>query len=207
MKGLTRRQREILEWIRGFIREHGMPPTVREIGDAFGISSAGVFGHLEALQRKGYVRRGKMGARSLEVACMSEQEGTGESLRLPLVGRVAAGTPVLAVENLEGWVTVGRDMVRPDGSQYFALRVTGDSMEDAGIFEGDCVIVRKQETAEDGDVVVALLDDGEATLKCFYLERKKRRVRLQPANPRWKPIYARDVAIQGVVKGLVRKFV
>lgn len=204
MKGLTDRQREILDWIVAFIGENGMPPTVREIAREFGIDPAVAFRHLRALERKGYVRRGKLGARSLEVACMRGEEST-DSVRLPLAGRVEAGTPVLAVENIEGSVTVDRSMVGRDAAQYFALRVKGDSMIEAGIYDGDVAVVRKQETAEDGQIVVALTGDDEGTLKRFYLDRKKRRVRLQPANSGMKPVYAKDVTIQGVVKGVIRK--
>lgn len=204
MKGLTGRQREILDWIVGFIGENGMPPTVREIARQFGIDPAVAFRHLRALERKGHVRRGKLGARSLEVACTRGQE-SADSFRLPLAGRVEAGMPVLAVENIEGSVTVDRSMVGRDAAQYFALRVRGDSMIEAGIHDGDIAVVRQQETAEDGQVVVALAGGEEGTLKRFYLDRKKRRVRLQPENSRMRPIYAKDVTIQGVVKGVIRK--
>ena len=201
MKGLTDRQRAILDWIVDFTQEHGMPPTLREIGREFGISSPGVLGHLRALERKGYLKRGSLGARSLEITFMNRQVG-GDSVRIPKVGRVAAGLPVLAVENIEGSVTVDRSMAPSRSAQYFALQVTGDSMIGDGIYEGDTVIVRKQETAQDGDVIVALIGD-EGTLKRFF--RQKRRIRLQPSNPRMKPIYTRDVVIQGVVEGVIRK--
>ncbi len=202
MKGLTDRQRAVLDWIVEFMREHRLPPTLREIGRAFGISSPGVLGHLRALERKGYVRRGKLGARSLEVTCLPGQ-GADDSVELPRLGRIAAGVPLLAIENLEGTVRVDRQMLGRGNDEHFALRVTGHSMIEDGILDGDTVIVRKQETARDGDIVVALVEDGyEATLKRFY--RQKRRIRLQPSNSAMKPIYVRDVVIQGVVKGVIR---
>ena len=200
MKALTDRQKAVLDWIVGFVREHGMPPTLREIGGAFGISSPGVLGHLRALERKGYLKRGNLGARSLEVVCASDGDAGG-SVRLPVVGRIAAGTPLLAVENIEGSISVDRRMLGRGRADWFALKVKGDSMVEDGIRDGDVVVVRKQETARDGDVVVALMED-EATLKRFY--REKRRIRLQPANSEMEPIYVKDVTIQGIVKGVIR---
>ncbi len=201
MRELTARQKAILDWVVGFVRQHGLPPTLREIGKAFKISSPGVLGHLRALERKGYVKRGKLGARSLEITGMPARP-TDDSVELPVVGRIAAGVPLLAVENREGTVWVDRRMLGRGSGEHFALRVTGDSMIEDGIFDGDTVVIRKQETADDGDIVVALLDDGEATLKRIY--REERRIRLQPANSAMKPIYVRNVVVQGVVKGVFR---
>jgi repressor LexA len=200
MDTLTKRQRTVFGWIQRFIRDNGLPPTVREIGDAFGISPAGAHGHLRALERKGRLRRGKLGARSLELSGAMPVSGTN-ALRIPIVGRIAAGVPLLAVENIEGYVTIGRDMLRSSTGELFALCVTGDSMIDAGILDGDHVVCRKQAFARDGQIVVALLDD-EATLKRFF--HQGHGYRLQPENKKMKPIYVDDVTIQGVVKGLVR---
>ena len=200
MDTLTQRQRAVLNCVERFIRDHGLPPTVREIGDAFGISPAGAHGHLRALERKGRLRRGKLGARSLEMAGAVPVSGDS-ALRIPVVGRIAAGGPLLAVENIEGYVTIGRDMLRSNSGELFALCVKGDSMRDAGILDGDTVICRKQAFARDGQIVVALLDD-EATLKRFF--HQGHGYRLQPENRKMKPIYVDDVTIQGVVKGLVR---
>jgi repressor LexA len=201
VKGLTERQRAVLDWVVGFVRKHRLPPTLREIGRAFRISSPGVLGHLRALERKGYLKRGKLGARSLEITALPGQSGD-DSVELPKLGRIAAGVPLMAIENLEGTIRVDRRMVGRGGDQHFAVRVAGDSMVDAGIFDGDTVILRKQETARDGDIVVALVDGEEATLKRFY--REKRRIRLQPANSAMKPIYSRDVTVQGVARGVIR---
>ena len=203
MRATTARQQAILDWIVDFQSEHGMPPTCREIGRAFGIASSSVFGHLRALERKGLLRRGPLGARSLEVAGAEVGGGRGIAV-LPEVGRVAAGTPLLAEENIEGMVKVDRLFLRSSKSaKHFILKVAGDSMIEAGILDGDRVIVRQQSTAENGEIVVALIDD-EATVKRFY--REKRRVRLQPENNKMKPIYAKEVEIQGVVVGVLRTF-
>jgi len=197
---LTGIQRQTLEWIKGFIAEQGIPPTVREIGKAFGIQSSSVFQRLQALEKKGFLRRGELGARSLEVidplgsifcTCAS----------IPLVGRIAAGQPILAVENVEGRIAV--DSRRVKGSM-FALEVKGDSMVEDGILDGDLVIVRQQSTAQEGDIVVALVD-GEATVKRFYREGEGR-IRLQPANPRMEPIVLSEdeVVVQGKVVAVER---
>jgi len=196
----TPRQREILAWVKAFIREHGMPPTVREIGAAFGIKSSSVFALLKALERKGYLERGDLGARSLIIkkgrkraACHCEE--------VPVVGRIPAGQPIEAIEHDRGTVTVDRELVGGRGG--YALQVVGDSMVEAGILDGDYVIIRRQETAEDGDIVVALIDD-EATLKRFHREGDG--VRLEPANGRTQPIHVRtgEFRIQGKVVGVQR---
>ncbi len=220
MRELTRKQKKILDWVVAFKARHGLPPTVREIGAHFGMASSSVFDHLKLIEKKGHIRRGKLGARSLEIpgaatdgapagaaAPLSVLEAAGddsESLAVPEVGRVAAGVPLLAQENVEGRVRLDRSMLRgPRGAQYFILRVTGDSMVEAGILDGDRVVVRRQDTAEDGQIVVALLED-EATVKRFY--RESGRVRLEPANSRMGPIYAREVAVQGVVVCSLRTY-
>jgi len=197
---VTDRQRAVLDWIERFILEHQMPPTVREIGREFRISSAGVFGHLRALERKGYLRRGELGARSLELTRGLRLAETA-ARRVPIVGRIAAGMPLFAVENQDGFLAVDPGMLRGEGAEFFALRVKGDSMIEAGIHENDFVVVRKQETAAEGEIVVALIED-DATLKRFHRERD--RIRLEPANRKMKPIYTTDARIQGVVKGVIR---
>jgi repressor LexA len=199
---LTGRQKKILDWVLAFAGEHGMPPTVREIGSAFSISSAGVFGHLKALERKGFLKRGARGARSLSLG--GREKPDAPAVRsLPLLGRIAAGSPVLAVENAEGMIAVDPALMRMKGggAAYFALSVKGDSMIEDGILDGDVVIVEKQSTARQGQIVVALLDD-EATLKRFF--REGDRFRLQPANSSMEPIYVDSVEVQGVVRGVMR---
>jgi repressor LexA len=198
-KEATPRQREILAWVKAFIREHGMPPTVREIGDAFRIKSSSVFALLKALERKGYIERGELGARSLIVKGRKRVPCGCEDV--PVVGRIAAGRPVEAIEHDAGALRVNKEMLR--GRRGFALKVAGDSMVEAGILDGDYVIIRKQETAEDGDIVVALIED-EATLNRFYREGDG--VRLEPANSRMQPIHVRtgEFRIQGKVVGIQR---
>lgn len=200
-KDLTPRQREIFEWVKGFIEEHGMPPTVREIGAAFGIKSSSVFDLLKAIERKGYLRRGALGARSLIVEERNPRHTCGCE-EVPVVGRIAAGQPIEAVEHDCGTVAVRKDLLR--GRDAFALRVEGDSMIEAGILDGDYVVVRKQETAENGDIVVALIDD-QATLKRFYLEEDGC-VRLEPANREMAPIHVTsgEFRVQGKVVGVMR---
>jgi len=200
MEPLTPRQGEILGWVKGFIREHGMPPTVREIGGAFGIKSSSVFELLKALERKGQLRRGDLGARSLIVKGRVPRHECGcEEVRI--VGRVRAGAPIEAIVDDWGTIAVKRDLLR--GHAAFALKVEGNSMVDAGILDGDYVVVRKQETADDGDIVVALIEN-EATLKRFF--RDTDRVRLEPANPAMSAILVRsgEFAIQGIVISVMR---
>jgi repressor LexA len=199
--GLTARQRQILEWIKAFIRKHGMPPTVREIGGAFSIKSSSVFDLLKALERKGYLRRGELGARSLIVEDGKSRRSEGGTVEVPIVGRIPAGQPIEAIEHQGGTVAVGKDLLR--GHDGYALEVEGQSMIEAGILDGDYVIVRKQETADDGDVVVALIE-SEATLKRLY--REAGGVRLEPANQTMAPIHvtSREFRIQGKVVGVLR---
>jgi repressor LexA len=197
---LTSRQDEILRWVKDFIRDHGMPPTVREIGTAFEIKSSSVFDLLQALERKGHLRRGDLGARSLIVEGHADRHECGcEEVRI--VGRVRAGAPIEAIENDLGTIAVKKDLLR--GRSAFALKVEGNSMIEAGILDGDYVVVRKQETADDGDIVVALIEN-EATLKRFY--RDADGVRLEPASPAMSAIRVRsgEFAIQGTVVSVMR---
>lgn len=199
---LTTRQRQIFEWVKAFIREHAMPPTVREIGDAFSIKSSSVFDLLKTLERKNYLRRGDRGARSLIIEGMRTRRGSGnDSVEVAIVGRIPAGQPIEAIEHDCGTVAVKRDILR--GQEAYALKVEGQSMVEAGILDGDYVIVRKQQIAEDGDIVVALIEN-EATLKRFYQEHA--RVRLEPANHEMEPIYVThgEFKVQGKVVGIVR---
>ncbi len=197
---LTPRQQEVLDWVKAFIRDHGMPPTVREIGAAFGIKSSSVFDLLKALEQKGHLRRGDLGARSLIVKGRGRRHECGcEEVRV--VGRVRAGAPIEAIEDDCGTIAVKRDLLR--GRESFALKVEGCSMVDAGILDGDYVVVLKQNIADEGDVVVALID-GEATLKRFH--REPNRVRLDPANDTMRPIYVEsgELRLQGKVVAVHR---
>jgi repressor LexA len=199
---LNERTWEILGFIQRFTRDKGFPPTIREIGEAFSISSTnGVRYHLSLLEKSGHVKRRSKLSRGIESgAGMSSSAGSTSGI--PILGRVAAGQPILAEESYDGSLEL-RDLFG-DPNGMFALRVRGDSMIDEGILEGDYVIVRKQDRADAGQVVVALVDD-EATVK--YYRPRGNRVELEPANARYKPIVVRpdqSFGILGVVKGVVR---
>ncbi|HIQ22344.1 MAG TPA: transcriptional repressor LexA [Planctomycetes bacterium] len=194
---LTQRQRAIYEFIRQKIRERGYGPTVREIGRQFGIQSPnGVVCHLKALEKKGLIRREPHMSRAIQLAADPVWEKG-----LPLSGYISAGSLVEAVEQDER--VDFEEVFRPGQQELFVLRVHGDSMIEDQIADGDYVIVRKQKTARKGQIVVALTDENEATLKRWYPE--KNRIRLEPANSSMKPIYVKSARVLGVVVGLVRK--
>ncbi|MGI6620524.1 MAG: transcriptional repressor LexA [Bacillota bacterium] len=200
MEKLTYQQARVLETIRQHIRETGYPPSVRELGKRLGLkSTATVHSHLRTLERKGYLLRAAQKSRAYTIVGDDVREQPAPVVMVPVVGMVRAGTPILAVENIEDFVPLPRSFVRSEN--VFMLQVEGDSMIGAGIHDGDLVLVRQQETAENGDIVVALIDD-EATVKTFYKE--KGAIRLQPENPEMSPIIAKDVRILGKVIGLCR---
>jgi len=205
MQGLTNRQKHVLEQISRIIRETGHPPTVREIMDKLGLSSTcTVQRHLEALERKGFIKRSRLKARTLEIIKADDPRMVPRAVvQIPLVGVAAAGTPMLAVENIEGVLPLPADLV-PEEPAY-CLRVKGDSMIGVGLFDGDLVVVRQQDYAEEGDVVVAMIGD-EATIKTF--RRRDGQIHLEPANPTMQPmIYPADqVAILGRVILGMRRF-
>jgi repressor LexA len=197
---LTKRQQEIFDFVKRYAREHGYPPTVRDIGKAIGLtSSSTVHAHLANLEKLGLLRRDPTKPRAIEVLG-DKAKAAAATPGLPLVGQVAAGQPVLAEENIEEYVAVPPIAGGEDG--HFVLRVKGDSMRDVGIYEGDHVVVRTQETARNGEIVVALVGD-EATVKRFFRERDH--VRLQPENDAVAPIRSRDVQILGRVVGVFRR--
>ncbi len=212
-KQLTDRQESILTFIRQFRNENGYPPTLREIGKKFGISSTfGVKRHLEALVKKGYLHIESNASRGISFQQHDEilpvessvlLEKNDEFNKIPIIGRVAAGTPVLAIENIEGSVVIDPSFMKKS-DDCFALRVKGDSMINAGIFENDLVIVSPKKEAVNGDVIVALLDD-EATVKTF--ERKNNKIRLIPENKNYQPIEVtgkKEFSLVGKVVGVVR---
>lgn len=202
-RALTRRQAEILTFIQRYSETHGYPPSVREIGRALGLtSSSTVHSHLAALEKKGYLHRDPSKPRALEILRDEHAMAPKKLVPLPVVGRVAAGTPILAEENIEDYLPLPTEFL-PAGDG-FILHVRGDSMIDDGIRDGDLLIVRKQPTAHDGDIVVARLDD-EATVKRFY--REDGHIRLQPSNPTMDAIRTRDIHIEGKVVGLIRRMV
>jgi repressor LexA len=202
------RQRAILEYVREYIEQHGYPPTVREIGEAVGLRSPStVHAHLAQLERAGLLRRDPTKPRALELADRRREEAAPEPQvrRLPLVGQIAAGGPLLAEENVEDYVAVPEPLSK--GGEEFLLRVRGDSMINAGILDGDIVVVERRQDARNGEIVVALAGDDEsadeATVKRFF--RENGRIRLQPENDALEPIYARDVDIIGRVVGVCRR--
>ena len=205
---LTGRQQEIWDFLVDYVDRHGYPPTVREIGDAVGLASPStVHAHLANLERAGLLKRDPTKPRALELSGRGRSEPAPADegpRRLPLVGEIAAGGPLLAEENIEEYVAVPELLER--GGADFLLRVKGDSMIDAGILDGDIVVVRRQETAQNGDIVVALAGDDEAadeaTVKRFF--RENGRIRLQPENEALEPIYARHVHLLGKVTGVFR---
>jgi repressor LexA len=206
---LTGRQQEIWDFVVAYHDRHGYPPTVREIGAAVGLASPStVHAHLANLERAGLLKRDPTKPRALELTGVRKREAElserEDVRRLPLVGQIAAGGPLLAEQNVEDYLAVPEPLSR--GGEEFLLRVKGDSMVNAGILDGDIVVVRRQQTAQDGDIVVALAGDDEAaeeaTVKRFY--RESDRVRLQPENDALEPIYARHVQILGKVIGVFR---
>jgi len=200
VKDLTKRQREIFDFISRYLAKHGYPPTVREIGKAVGLhSSSTVHAHLSKLESLGVVKRDPSKPRALEVMVERAKKVVRPS-GLPLVGQVAAGQPILAEENIEEYLQVP-DVVGGEDGDYI-LRVRGESMKDAGILEGDFVVVRPTEKARDGEIVVALLGD-EATVKRYFKE--KDHVRLQPENKSMKAIKTRDLRLLGRVVGVFRR--
>lgn len=205
MNDLSAKQQQILEYMKAEVREKGYPPSVREICEAVGLKSTStVHGHLARLEKKGYIRRDPTKPRAIEIldeAPYNPDLPTRELVQVPIVGNITAGTPILAVENIEDTFPVPVDYVHND--TVFMLKVRGDSMIEAGIFDKDLILVRQQSNASNGDIVVALIEDY-ATVKTFF--REKDFVRLQPQNASMNPIIVRDVTILGKVIGLFRKF-
>lgn len=200
MANISPRQKAILEFIKTEIRLKGYPPAVREIGEAVGLSSSStVHGHLAQLEEKGYIRRDPTKPRAIEVLD-GQQLIKKEMVNVPIIGKVTAGEPILAVENIEDSFPLPMDFVRNEN--VFILSVRGDSMIEAGILDGDYVLIRQQSDAKNGDIVVALIDD-EATVKTFYKE--KDHIRLQPENPYLEPILVKEVTILGKVIGVFRR--
>ncbi len=205
MRELTRRQREVLGFIKTFTQRHSVPPTVREIGARFDVTPRAAFDHLRALERKGHLRRRVTAGRASRILTLVERAPA--TREVPVYGRIAAGEPLFAEQNLEGTLPVGVEWLAGKGEEVFALKVRGDSMINAHIVEGDLVLVRRQMSAEPGDIVVALLDN-EATVKRFT--RQGEAIVLKPEHPTMSPILVRqgqkDFKILGKVVGLVRGF-
>ncbi|MBK8980483.1 MAG: transcriptional repressor LexA [Planctomycetes bacterium] len=201
---LTQKQLRVLRFFRDFRRTHGISPTLEEVAEALGVSKITIFEHVRNLESKGAVRRDPLKARSVAVLYDPDTD-TNEPLspipELPIAGTIAAGRPLEAVEHVERVPLT--DLV-PTGDDYYVLRVSGKSMIEDHIDDGDLVIIQRQSSARDGDVVVAIIDDEEATLKRYY--REHGRVRLQPANSALEPIFPERLEIRGVLRGVVRRY-
>lgn len=200
---LSERQLEILNFIKSEIKTKGYPPSVREIGEAVGLSSSStVHGHLAQLEKKGFIRRDPTKPRAIEIVSndIDDIKPAKAMLNVPILGQVAAGSPILAEENIEDTFPLPWDFVRSEN--VFMLHVKGDSMINAGILDGDLVLVRQQKTARNGEIIVALLEN-EATVKRFFLEKDC--IRLQPENDSLEPIYTRDAQVIGKVIGVYRQ--
>lgn len=206
MRELTKRQNEIFEYIKHTVHSKGYPPSVREIGEAVGLaSSSTVHGHLSRLEEKGYIKRDPTKPRAIEIVTeqLGETVNMESTIHVPVIGKVTAGIPITAVENVEEYFPLPEHFTSTHNSDIFILNVVGDSMIEAGILDGDKVIVRSQTIAENGDIIVAMTEENEATVKRFY--KDKTRYRLQPENSTMSPIYLDQVAVLGKVVGLFRE--
>ena len=201
MKEPTERQKEVLDFIAGYIHAHMYPPTIREVAENFSISVKGAHDHLIALKKKGLLKQGDKKSRTIELIKTDEE---GENFaEIPILGTVAAGRPILAIENFDGSIKLHRSLLR-NGRHYFALRVKGDSMEGAGIMDGDTAVIEQQNIVRNGEIAVVMLDDS-VTMKTFY--RESARIRLQPENPKYSPIYcSKDLRVLGKLSHIFRSY-
>jgi len=200
MKEPTERQKEVLGFIAAYINIHTYPPTIREVADFFSISIKGASDHLAALRKKGLLKQGDKKSRTMELIGGGEEEDFTE---IPILGTVAAGRPILAVENMDGSIKMHRTLLR-NKAKYFALKVKGDSMEEAGIMDGDMAVIEYQNAVHNGEIAVVMLDDA-VTLKTFYKESA--RIKLQPENSKYSPIYcSRDVRVLGRLAHIFRSY-
>ncbi|HWR12937.1 MAG TPA: transcriptional repressor LexA [Rectinemataceae bacterium] len=199
MKQLTDRQQEILDFLTSFIEKNSFPPTVRETAKAFSISIKGAYDHIKALEKKGAIKLQENRSRALEI--VSKKTVDESVVEIPVLGSIAAGNPILAEENWAGTIRIPAEYLRT--GKCFALRIQGDSMRDAGIQSGDMAIIEQRPTAENGEIVAALIEDS-ATLKRFFKENN--RIRLQAENPDYAPIYTQDVRILGKLKAIIRSY-
>jgi repressor LexA len=200
MKGPTERQKAVLDFIAAYINIHTYPPTIREVADYFSISIKGASDHLAALRKKGLLKQGDKKYRTMELVRSGDEEDFAE---IPILGTVAAGRPILALENMDGSIKMHRTFISGN-AKYFALKVKGDSMESAGIMDGDIAVIQQQNTVRNGEIAVVMLDEA-VTLKTFY--RESARIKLQPENPKYSPIYcSRDVRVLGRLAHILRSY-
>ncbi|MDR1249772.1 MAG: transcriptional repressor LexA [Treponema sp.] len=204
MKDLTPRQKNVLGFITDYIENHAYPPTIREIGDHFAISVKGAYDHVDAIRKKGFLRFGDKRSRTIEVLKGGKDSPDFDSpvILVPLLGTVAAGKPILSEENWEGSIPIPISLLKKN-AQYFAMKVRGDSMTGAGIADGDVAIIEKQDFAETREIVLAQVNEA-ITLKRFFKETN--RVRLEPANAKYKPIYTQNVRILGRLSHIIRSY-
>ena len=201
MKELTERQQQILQFISDYTEENSFPPTVRETAEHFSVSLKAIQDHFTALTKKGYLLKDEKRSRSLKVLGNVTKKAN-KGYKIPVLGSVAAGKPIFCEEDYENTIYLSEPFVRP-GNSYFALHVRGSSMINAGIVDGDLAIIKQQTPAEDGDIVVAIIDDS-VTLKRFF--REPTRVRLQAENPDFNPIYCQDVKVLGKLSHIIREY-
>ena len=201
MKELTKRQKEVLNFIKLFINGHGYPPTIREVGDEFKISVKGGYDHIKALEKKGFIKCNLKRSRAIEITDSSKEECIKKMKKVPILGNVAAGVPLFAEENFDGNVEIPADYT--GNGRHFALRVQGDSMKDIGILSGDIAIINCQETANNGEIVVAMVNEA-VTLKRIYME--KNRVKLKSENHAYPPIYTQQARVIGKLSCIIRKY-
>ncbi|MDR1389893.1 MAG: transcriptional repressor LexA [Treponema sp.] len=200
MKDLTERQKEVLAFIADYFRTRAYPPTVREVADHLGVSVKGAYDHLTALKRKGRLNLGGKRSRTMSIIRNDNDWEMDGCVRVPILSAVSAGKPVPSEESLDDAVPIHSSMLKKH-RQYFAVRVKGDSMKDAGILEKDIAVIQKQNTAKNGEIVVAVVDEA-ATLKRYY--RESNRVRLAPENKAHNPIYSREVKVLGKLAFVIR---
>ena len=202
MKELTKRQKEVLSFIAAYIKDHAYPPTIREIADNFSISVKGAYDHITALKRKNHLKQDGKRSRAMELVHSDADEESGLISKIPIVGTVAAGIPILSEENWEGTISLHQSMLKKNKT-YFALWVRGDSMSGAGIMDGDMAIIEKINVVRNGEIAVAVVDEA-VTLKRFF--RESSRIRLQAENPAYKPIYCQDLRILGRLAQVIRYY-
>jgi len=202
MRKPTKRQEEVIGFIAEYIHTHAYPPTIREVADFFSISVKGAHDHLTALKKKGLLKQGDKKPRTMELVKSGEEEQ--DFREIPILGTVAAGRPILAIENMDGSIRFHKSLLKT-GKDYFALKVCGDSMEEAGIMNGDTAVIEHQNMVRNGEIAVVMLDDDAVTLKTFY--RESARIRLQPENSKYSPIYCSgDVRILGKLAHIYRSY-
>ena len=200
MKTITKRQDEVLGFMKDFLLRNKFPPTIREIANHFEISVKGAYDHIKALEKKGIIHCNQNQSRSIEILDEVDEERLLTSI--PILGRVAAGLPILAEENLDGSVHLPQEFL--GRGSHFALRVKGDSMTGAGIMDGDLAVIRSQNSAENGDIVVAMTEDDAVTLKRFFKERT--RIKLQSENPAYNPLFLQNVRLLGKLVSVIRRY-